>query len=149
MDFDVRWYDPQIQQVDQISERFNQYMNKQVADMPYHLTPVKFILLRTVYIKGKCMVVDLSRQVDLTSGATTLALNKLEQKGLIVRTRDHVDRRVVWVELTDEGKRIVEQVVKWRQQAIKKFLDGLTDEEQKMFFQLINKIFFNMEQPKE
>ncbi|MFC7440531.1 MarR family winged helix-turn-helix transcriptional regulator [Laceyella putida] len=146
MGSDLNWYDPQLQRFDQISERFAQYMSKQFDELPYKLTPVKFVLLRTVYVKGKCMVVDLSRQVNLTSGATTLALNKLEQEGMIVRTRDHVDRRIVWVELTDEGKSIVEQTVKRRQQVIRKMLDVLTVEEQEMFIQLMEKISVKISQ---
>ncbi|MGW1978227.1 MarR family winged helix-turn-helix transcriptional regulator [Streptomyces sp. NPDC001889] len=37
----------------------------------------------------------LSERVSLSSGATTILLNRLEQAGHIVRTREHTDRRVV------------------------------------------------------
>ncbi|MFD1940405.1 MarR family winged helix-turn-helix transcriptional regulator [Nonomuraea mangrovi] len=37
----------------------------------------------------------LSERISLSSGATTALLNRLERAGHIVRTREHVDRRVV------------------------------------------------------
>src|SRR5689334_13482115 len=38
---------------------------------------------------------DLSRQIGMTSGATTVLLNRLEAAGHIRRTREHADRRRV------------------------------------------------------
>ena len=38
-------------------------------------------------------------------------LNRLEDRDLITRTRDRQDRRVVWVELTDEGRKVAEEAI--------------------------------------
>ncbi len=38
-------------------------------------------------------------------------LNRLEDRDLILRTRDRQDRRVVWVELTPAGKRVAEEAI--------------------------------------
>ncbi|MFC6884098.1 MULTISPECIES: MarR family winged helix-turn-helix transcriptional regulator [Actinomadura] len=37
----------------------------------------------------------LSERISLSSGATTALLNRLEQAGHIVRTREHADRRII------------------------------------------------------
>lgn len=37
----------------------------------------------------------LSRRIGLTSGATSSLLNRLEEAGHVVRSREHVDRRIV------------------------------------------------------
>lgn len=37
----------------------------------------------------------LSRRISLSSGAMTALLNRLEQAGYVVRTREHTDRRIV------------------------------------------------------
>jgi MarR family transcriptional regulator, organic hydroperoxide resistance regulator len=39
-------------------------------------------------------------------------LNRLEDRDLITRTRDRQDRRVVWVGLTPEGKRVAEESIR-------------------------------------
>src|SRR6188768_4314023 len=38
-------------------------------------------------------------------------LNRLEDRDLITRTRDKQDRRVVWVGLTDEGRKVAEEAI--------------------------------------
>ena len=38
-------------------------------------------------------------------------LNRLEDRDLITRTRDRQDRRVVWVGLTDAGKKVAEESI--------------------------------------
>jgi DNA-binding MarR family transcriptional regulator len=48
---------------------------------------------------------DLASAVGLSPGAVTTALDRLEQRGLVRRTRDSKDRRRVTVEMTDEAKR--------------------------------------------
>jgi DNA-binding MarR family transcriptional regulator len=48
---------------------------------------------------------DLASAVGLSPGAVTTALDRLEQRGLVRRTRDSRDRRRVTVEMTDEAKR--------------------------------------------
>ncbi|GIG65175.1 MarR family winged helix-turn-helix transcriptional regulator [Phytomonospora endophytica] len=47
----------------------------------------------------------LSERIPLSSGATTALLNRLEQAGHIVRTREHADRRVVTLRSSAESQR--------------------------------------------
>ena len=42
----------------------------------------------------------LGERITLTSGATTAVLNRLEEAGHIVRTREHADRRIVTLHTT-------------------------------------------------
>ncbi|MBM2614270.1 MarR family transcriptional regulator [Actinoplanes sp. LDG1-06] len=42
----------------------------------------------------------LAERVSLTTGATSILLNRLEQAGHIVRTREHTDRRIVTLHST-------------------------------------------------
>lgn len=46
--------------------------------------------------------VRLSKKIGLTSGATTSLLNRLEDAGLIARTREHSDRRMVTLRATPD-----------------------------------------------
>ncbi|MBH8603777.1 MarR family winged helix-turn-helix transcriptional regulator [Thermoactinomyces sp. CICC 10522] len=141
-------FDPQIQRIDQITERIGRYVGSRFAgqedSFQPKITPVKFILLRTVYLNRRCMVADLSREVNLTSGATTLALNRLEKEGLIRRQRDQADRRIVWVELSEEGEALVEKILWQRQQMFKQMLSVLTEDEQDLFIKLLEKISFKL-----
>ena len=48
---------------------------------------------------------ELATAVGLSPGAVTTALDRLEQRGFVRRTRDSADRRRVMVELTEEANR--------------------------------------------
>jgi DNA-binding MarR family transcriptional regulator len=52
---------------------------------------------------------ELAKQEELSSGAMTNRLDRLEQAGLVRRIPDLSDRRSVQVELTEEGKRVWEE----------------------------------------
>ena len=86
------------------------------------------------------MVADISNKLHLTSGATTSLLNQLEEESLIQRVRDEKDRRVVWVSLTDESKKLVSMITEKRNGFLKDMLAALTVEEQEEYFRLLNKM---------
>jgi len=55
-------------------------------------------------------VAELARECQLDTGAMTRLLDRLEAKGLCKRVRSLSDRRVVNIELTDEGRAAARQV---------------------------------------
>jgi DNA-binding MarR family transcriptional regulator len=66
------------------------------------LTGPQALLLKS--LQGSPITVgELAGRVSLSQGTVTDILNRLEQRGLIQRVRDEVDRRRVWVGLTAAG----------------------------------------------
>ncbi|TDE53205.1 MarR family transcriptional regulator [Nonomuraea mesophila] len=47
----------------------------------------------------------------VTTGAITLRVDKMHDKGLVVRTRDENDRRSVRIRLTDHGLEVIDRVL--------------------------------------
>jgi DNA-binding MarR family transcriptional regulator len=70
---------------------------------------------------------DLQRAALVTSGAITQRLDKLERAGLVRRTSDPSDGRVVIVHLTTAGLREVDRVVKELMRREGKLLDFMTE----------------------
>jgi DNA-binding MarR family transcriptional regulator len=54
-------------------------------------------------------------------------LNRLEDRGLVARTRDRRDRRVVWVGLTPEGRQVAEDAIEIERRLCKEFAPILTE----------------------
>lgn len=54
---------------------------------------------------------DLARSALITTGAMTSRLDRLERRGLIVRTADPRDRRGVLIRLTKKGERLAERAL--------------------------------------
>ncbi len=72
-----------------------------------HFNDVSLKEMHTVDIIGKNANVtpsDIANELLVTLGTVTTSLNKLEKKGYIERTRSQLDRRVVYLTLTQNGR---------------------------------------------
>ncbi len=107
------------------------------------LTPPKYLLLYLIYKNQKLTASELGRQIGLSSGSITTAVNKLVNNHLISRKRDSRDRRVTWLELTDEGKRLIEENFNFRQELWLNLFENLSHSERDQFRFLLNKLISN------
>ncbi|WP_433262186.1 MarR family winged helix-turn-helix transcriptional regulator [Actinosynnema sp. CS-041913] len=69
-----------------------------------------FRLMFKLWILGPTQPARLADLSGTTRSAMSNLINTLERAGLVERTRDDQDRRVVFVALTDEGRRSVARV---------------------------------------
>ena len=53
---------------------------------------------------------DVTRELGLETGASTRLIDHLENRGLLVRRRSVIDRRVVGVALTEQGIAVLEDI---------------------------------------
>ncbi|HWD78339.1 MAG TPA: MarR family transcriptional regulator [Kribbella sp.] len=68
----------------------------------------QFEFLRFIDAHGTARVYDLAREIAITVGATSKAVDRLEAAGRIRRTANPSDRRSSLVELTADGRRALE-----------------------------------------
>ena len=68
----------------------------------------------------------------------------MEKRGLLKRTPDPKDRRKYYVRLTDEGKRLVDQLLPEIIDMIASTLEGITLEELRTFWNVLHKIEGNL-----
>lgn len=71
---------------------------------PLGLTAMQWRPLAMVFLGRADTPAELARLNDMDTGAMTRALDRLEAKGLLRRTRSQTDRRVVKIELTELGE---------------------------------------------
>jgi DNA-binding MarR family transcriptional regulator len=90
---------------------------------------------------------QLSAKVQLSSGAMTSRLDKLEEAGLVRRSRDPHDRRGVQVEATDAGRALWDKAVDIQAAKEKMFADPLTAEEKELLNTLLRKMMLSFENP--
>ncbi|MDM9647853.1 MarR family transcriptional regulator [Rhizobium sp. S163] len=74
------------------------------------LTYPQYLVMLVLWEKSALPVKTIGEQLDLDSGTLSPLLKRLEQSGLIVRTRDPKDERQVIVTLTAEGDAMRSQV---------------------------------------
>ncbi len=79
------------------------------AERETGLTSPQLWAIKVIFEVGSLRVCDLARRMYLHPATTVGILDRLEKKGLVSRVRSREDRRVVNVELTPEGREMVEK----------------------------------------
>jgi DNA-binding MarR family transcriptional regulator len=102
LDYDVEGV---VQRIAKLNRRFHRSHEETVAE--HGLTFGEWSVLKRLKFSGEdlCSPGDLSSDLELSSGAMTARLDKLEQRGLVRRLRDPNDRRGIRLELTEAGDR--------------------------------------------
>ncbi|MGM3278183.1 MarR family winged helix-turn-helix transcriptional regulator [Ralstonia sp. 24A2] len=82
---------------------------------------------------------ELAKLLDIDTGLMTRTLDKLEQKGLLVRSRNVEDRRVVNLELTVAGLDIADQIPDIASEVLNNRLQKFSPAEFQEFLRLLKK----------
>jgi MarR family 2-MHQ and catechol resistance regulon transcriptional repressor len=99
-----------------------------------------FAVLEVLLNKGPQKVNDIGRRIDLTSGSTTTAIDRLEARGLVARGLDDTDRRSRVVRLTPAGLTRISEVFAQHAAAMEAASKGLSRSERKSLIELLKKL---------
>ncbi|MBT2656857.1 MarR family transcriptional regulator [Bacillus sp. ISL-18] len=92
----------------------------------YKITPPQFVALQWLFEEGDMTIGELSNKMFLACSTTTDLVDRMEKNLLVVRVKDPSDRRVVRIHLLEEGKRIIDEVIKKRQAYLEEILKNFT-----------------------
>lgn len=87
----------------------------------------------------------LAKWADLSSGAMTNRIDRLEEAGLVKRVPDPEDRRGVLVELTDAGLRTWEESVSAQAEKESLIASALSEDEKKQLNALLRRLMIEFE----
>jgi DNA-binding MarR family transcriptional regulator len=85
--------------------------------------------LRTIVDQGPLRTGDLARHEGVTGPTLSRIVAVLEDEGCIERTADTQDRRVVWLEATASGRRLLDEVARERARVFAERVARLTPEQ--------------------
>jgi DNA-binding MarR family transcriptional regulator len=122
--------------------RFNLLSNKKLQDDLEHidLTPPQFYVLATIGYTGGIPFGKIGEKMMVTVSNLTGIVDRLEEKGLVVRVRDPDDRRVVHVRLTDKGGKVYKSTIPIFEKSISQFFSPLNKPQQKELASLLRKL---------
>ncbi|MCC3376073.1 MarR family winged helix-turn-helix transcriptional regulator [Cohnella sp. REN36] len=104
------------------------------------LNRTEFGVLELLYHKGAQPIQQIGGKVLMSSGNITYVVDKLEDKRLVKRRASTEDRRLIFAEITDEGRAFIEEVFPKHADVIRKAVAGLTAEEQREASRLLKKL---------
>ena len=99
-----------------------------------------FRLMFKLWVLGPTQPARLADLSGTTRSAMSNLINTLERGGLVERTRDGQDRRVVFVALTEEGRAAVAGVFPVQNARESRWFDALDDEERAYVVRLIRRV---------
>ena len=118
-----------------LSKVFGMEGLEEVLDVDINFAQVQ--VLREIYILKGPMMSELGRETDIQLSTLTRIVDKLVQKGFVVRKADLSDRRVVRVSVTSQGRDVVKKFEEARRKKIISILEKLTSNERKKILQVL------------
>ncbi|MFS8630722.1 MAG: MarR family transcriptional regulator [Bacillales bacterium] len=116
------------------------------AQIGRELTTDQHYVLRYINKVRKCTTTELAEVFDVKKSAITAIINRMWAKGLIKRTRDKKDRRIVYLTLTEEGKEIYRKTEERIRQVVETLIRQFDLEEIQQFlatYEKLNKVLTN------
>jgi len=100
----------------------------------------EFTVLRALEDDRTLRVSDVARRINSTNSYVTLTSEKLVNKGFIIRERSDVDRRSVYLTLTEEGLALVKKMDEIVFAYYDKTYGGISNQEIQQVIDILQKI---------
>ena len=142
--------DPEVEglvdRIGGLSRRFKRALDETLAE--FDLDYAEYKLLGLLSREGEVFRSSpgkLARMMELSSGAMTNRLDRLEQAGLVRRLRDPNDRRGIQVELTNKGKGLYEDAIGVQGRKESLVAAALTNTEKRQLNALLRRLMIEFE----
>ncbi|MEH7378702.1 MULTISPECIES: MarR family winged helix-turn-helix transcriptional regulator [Bacillaceae] len=116
----------------------NEHVNKVIQASG--LNPTEFAVLELLYHKGDQPMQQIGGKILLASGSITYVVDKLEQKGMLRRIACPKDRRVTYAQITEDGKKFIQDIFPEHAEQIDKLMSSLTETEKLEAIDLLKKL---------
>ena len=119
--------------------------NKGMADemKPYDVRPIEFSLLRHCLDNEDCNATELAEILPVDASRISRIVTGLVDRGLLLRHRQPEDRRVVTLQLSNEGKVLVSLLLQRMNTYVSRLLRNVGDEEMCIFESVTEKLIAN------
>ena len=117
--------------------------------LPKGLCESDLAILERLVRKGSRPVNGLARQVGLTSGSMTSAVQRLLRRKLVETKRDGEDKRVVWVSVPRDAEEIVEHFSRKRGEALEVVFHKWSERERSVLRSLLRRARRDAEEARE
>ena len=106
----------------------------------YALTGPQVMVLKEIESRKKITSGELANLVSLSQATITDIVKRLELRGLVARLRDSEDRRRVIIEITDEGRKLIQAAPPLLQEQFTQRFSRLQEWEQTLLLSSLQRI---------
>lgn len=109
------------------------------------INPAQGRILFALWQKDNIPIQELSKRTSLGKSTLTRMLDKLETTGHLIRVFPDEDRRKIFIQLTDENKKMKKAYEDVSVEMTGLYYEGFSDSEITQFEQFLARIFYNLE----
>ncbi|GAB6926484.1 MarR family transcriptional regulator [Paenibacillus sp. JCM 10914] len=132
-----QWIDRYVDVHLLVTRRINAQIREHLGE---DLTNDQFQVVRLINSMTHCTSSLLAEQLAVGKSSITAIINRLVDAGIIQRTRDESDRRIVYLSLTDYGATIFESAHEQVREIISPYLQHFEDKDIEMFISMFEKL---------
>ena len=104
------------------------------------VTMPQYLALEVLDTRGSLKMKEIAKFMHISLPAASGLVDRLVVLKLVTRTYNKKDRRVIFIELTSQGKKIAEKTKEARKKIIADIFGSLTDAERMTYLKLIRKV---------
>ncbi len=123
-----------------IKYQFSRQMDQQKTN----LTSTQYKVLALINHMQPCRMSDLSDAAMVSTSSLTIMLNRLVEEGLVERLGSKQDRRVIKVQLTEKGKRLLKKTHDGYLDVLEEVIAGLEDSQKETLLKLLEEVMVIM-----
>ncbi|GHH93338.1 MarR family winged helix-turn-helix transcriptional regulator [Streptomyces capillispiralis] len=129
------------EQLLRLTRRVHRIQKRHLERRELGITPAQSRLLRTLTHYGSPpRMADLAERLEVVPRAVTTLVDGLEANGKVRRVPDPANRRVIRIELTDDGRAALRELRTARRSAAEEILAPLGDEQRAVLGDLLNSL---------
>ncbi len=130
---------PLAEQLLRFTRRVHRIQKRHLLERGLGITPAQSRLLRTLaHYDSPPRMADLAERLEVVPRAVTTLVDGLETSGKVRRVPDPTNRRVIRIELTDDGRGALRELHGARRSAAEEILAPLTDEQRSVLGELLD-----------
>ena len=95
-------------------------------------------ILRFIGMHERKTMKSIAEHLKITPPSASVLVAQMEKRGLVKRTSDPSDRRIVWITLVPKTKKLIDSACKKKQLIFKGMLSKLTTKDQKELERIIS-----------
>ncbi len=131
-----------------LSSRMMQDLHRELLQrLPLKTTPQQMaIAMILCQYGGRMTVTDVAREFGVSLSAVTASADRMSRLGILRRSRDEADRRVVWLDLTPAGQEAVDVFLEVRNRVRHRYFDLLPEQDRADLYRIMSKAKAGAEQ---
>jgi DNA-binding MarR family transcriptional regulator len=94
--------------------------------LPYGITPVQHLILEALWLEESLTASEIGKRLVLDNATLSGILDRMSEKGWVLKATDDMDKRFIRIYLTDKAKKLKPSILAERESPTRKSLTALT-----------------------